>query len=45
MAEAQDVQRAVDNIQPLLGQVTPLRTVQETRPPEEFGIFVESGFI
>ncbi|RJE23892.1 tRNA-specific adenosine-34 deaminase subunit [Aspergillus sclerotialis] len=37
MAEAQDVQQLVDNIQPLPGQVTPIKTVQETKPPEEFG--------
>lgn len=35
--DAMDVAAAVAGIQPLGGQVVPIRTVQETRPPEEFG--------
>lgn len=32
-----ELQRALSAIKPLKGQVIPIRTVQETRPPEEFG--------
>lgn len=43
MTETQDVQGLADNIQPLLGQVTTIRTVQETQPAEEFGTFINLG--
>ncbi|OQE46064.1 hypothetical protein PENCOP_c001G05610 [Penicillium coprophilum] len=32
-----DVEKTIRDLQPLDGQVVPIRTVQETRPPEEFG--------
>ncbi|KAJ5584162.1 uncharacterized protein N7459_003962 [Penicillium hispanicum] len=32
-----DIKKAIDGLQPLRGEIIPIRTVQETRPPEEFG--------
>jgi tRNA-specific adenosine deaminase 3 len=32
------IKQAVEAIRPLQGEVIPIRTVQETRPPEEFGM-------
>ncbi|KAJ5836091.1 hypothetical protein N7447_002117 [Penicillium robsamsonii] len=32
-----DVEKTIRGLKPLGGQVVPIRTVQETRPPEEFG--------
>lgn len=33
-----DVEQMVSEIQPLQGEVVPIRTVQETQPVEEFGM-------
>ncbi|RMJ25010.1 hypothetical protein PHISP_04102 [Aspergillus sp. HF37] len=38
MAERPDIQDTLDRIQPLPGQVLPIKTVQETQPREEFGM-------
>lgn len=38
---AMDIAATVAGIQPLTGQVIPIRTVQETRPPEEFGMWLQ----
>lgn len=35
-----DLAEAVKAIQPLRGEIVPIRTVQETRPPEEFGMIM-----
>jgi tRNA-specific adenosine deaminase 3 len=33
-----NVEEIVKAIKPLKGEVVPIRTVQETRPPEDFGM-------
>lgn len=33
-----DVEEIVKAIEPLKGEVVPIRTIQETRPPEDFGM-------
>lgn len=33
-----DAQAVIDGVQPLSGQVLPVKTVQETQAPEEFGM-------
>ena len=33
-----DVEKTIRGLKPLGGQVVPIRTVQETRPQEEFGM-------
>lgn len=33
-----DVLTIIDGIKPLAGQVVPVKTVQETQAPEEFGM-------
>lgn len=32
-----EIERVIKDMQPLQGEVVPIRTVQETRPLEEFG--------
>lgn len=34
-----DIEQTINDIQPLQGEVVPIRTIQETQPPEEFGMF------
>ncbi|KAJ6035201.1 uncharacterized protein N7446_009959 [Penicillium canescens] len=31
-----DIEKTIRDLQPLCGKVTPIRTIQETRPPEDF---------
>lgn len=38
-----DIEQIISDIQPLQGEVIPIRTVQETQPPEEFGMFAMGG--
>lgn len=33
-----DAQAVIENVQPLVGQLLPVKTVQETQSPEEFGM-------
>lgn len=33
-----EIEKAIKDLKPLGGQVIPIRTVQETRPVEEFGM-------
>lgn len=33
-----DAQAVIDGVEPLFGQVLPVKTVQETQAPEEFGM-------
>jgi hypothetical protein len=33
-----DIEKTIRDLQPLCGKVTPIRTIQETRPPEDFGM-------
>ena len=33
-----DVQKVIENVQPLAGRVVPVKTVQETQPFEDFGM-------
>lgn len=37
-SRAMDVQKVIEGIQPLAGQVVPVKTVQETQPFEDFGM-------
>lgn len=37
-SRAMDVQKIIEGIQPLAGQVVPVKTVQETQPFEDFGM-------
>lgn len=32
-----DVQKIIEDVQPLAGRVMPVKTVQETQPDEDFG--------
>ncbi len=36
-----DAQETIRNVQPLVGEVTPIKTVQETQPVEEYGMYVD----
>lgn len=38
-----DIEKAIRDLHPLGGQVVPIRTVQETRPVEEFGMAYTIG--
>lgn len=38
-----DLAETVKAIQPLRGEIVPIRTVQETRPPEEFGMIMHDS--
>ena len=42
-SSAMDVQKAIDSIQPLVGQAVPVKTVQETQPFEDFGMLKPPG--
>lgn len=33
-----DLERTIKAIQPLKGEVVPIRTIQETQPPEDFSM-------
>lgn len=33
-----DAQEIIRGVQPLVGEVTPIKTVQETQPVEEYGM-------
>jgi hypothetical protein len=35
-----NVQEILQGVEPLAGQVIPVRTVQEARPLEEFGVWI-----
>jgi hypothetical protein len=37
--QSMDVQETIRGVQPLVGEVRPIRTVQETQPVEEYGIY------
>lgn len=36
-----DLEETIKAIEPLKGEVLPIRTTQETRPPEDFSMLVE----
>lgn len=38
-ASKMDISEVIHDLQPLRGQVTPIRTIQETKPVEEFGMY------
>jgi tRNA-specific adenosine deaminase 3 len=38
-----DLEETIKAIEPLKGEVVPIRTIQETQPPEDFSMLIEPG--